>query len=65
MEPSEQPNPQQPAVRKNNVLGGTALIVLGLLFLVDNLMPRFDLSDYWPLILVAIGAGLLWKSRQT
>ncbi len=38
------------------------LIVLGILFLLDNFYDiRF--SDYWPLILVAVGVGLLWRSR--
>jgi len=39
------------------------LIVLGLLFLADNFLDiRFH--DFWPLILVAIGGGLLWRSRE-
>jgi hypothetical protein len=59
---SSEPHPHLP--RRNNALGGIVLIALGLLFLADNLMPGFDLSDYWPVILIAIGLGLLWKSRQ-
>lgn len=48
---------------KGSVIGGLVLIVMGLLFLADNFLDiRF--GDFWPLILVAIGAGLLWRSRS-
>jgi phage shock protein C len=46
-----------------NVIGGLVLVVLGLLFLGDNLLPNFRFGDYWPVILIVIGGGLLWKSR--
>jgi hypothetical protein len=47
---------------RGSVIGGLVLIVLGILFLLDNFYDiRF--SDYWPLILVAVGVGLLWRSR--
>ncbi len=45
-------------------LGGAVLIVIGVLFLMNNLMPRFHFGDFWPLILIAIGVGLLLKSRN-
>jgi hypothetical protein len=54
-----------PPVRKRDVTGGVVLIVLGLLFLGKNLLPEFDFSDYWPLILVAVGVSLLLKARHT
>ena len=48
---------------RGSLIGGLVLIVMGLLFLADNFYDiRF--SDFWPLILVAIGAGLLWRSRE-
>jgi len=50
--------------RGSNLIGGVVLIVLGLLFLANNLLPEFRFGDYWPLILVAIGAGILWKHRR-
>ncbi len=46
------------------IVGGLVLVVLGLVFLADNLIPGFSFSDYWPLILVAIGVGLLWRGRR-
>jgi hypothetical protein len=45
-----------------SLTGGLILVVLGLIFLADNLIPRFNPFDYWPVILIAIGAGLLWKT---
>jgi hypothetical protein len=50
------------ATGKNNIVGGVVLIALGALFLARNLIPWFDFSDYWPLILLAIGAALIWSS---
>ena len=47
-----------------NITGGLVLIVLGLLFLAGNFFPEINFSDYWPLILVAVGVGLLWKARR-
>ena len=49
---------------RGSVIGGLVLIVLGVLFLLDN---YFDIrfGDLWPLILVAGGVGLLWRSRNT
>lgn len=45
-----------------NVMGGIILIVIGGLFLADNYLPHFNFSDTWPLILVAIGVGLIMNS---
>lgn len=68
MEPQE---PQQPAVEpprpttRRGITGGLVLIVLGILFLMGNFLPDFRISDYWPLLLVAVGVGLLLKDRRT
>lgn len=51
--------------RKDSILGGVVLIVLGFLFLARNLIPGFDFSDYWPVILIVIGTALIWRSRQS
>jgi len=45
------------------VIGGVILIALGILFLADNLLPGFTFAEYWPVLLIVIGAGLLWRSR--
>ena len=49
---------------KRRNIGGAILIVIGVLFLMDNFVPRFHFGDFWPLILIAIGVGLLLKSRN-
>lgn len=58
----------QPAGRRrgdrSNTVGGVVLVVLGCLFLASNLIPEFDFHDYWPVILIAVGAGLLWNSYR-
>lgn len=48
--------------QRNSKLGGTILVVLGILFLANNYLPHFDFSNTWPLILIAIGAALILNS---
>ncbi len=50
--------------RKRSSAAGIILIVLGFLFLADNFVPRIHFSDFWPLILVAVGIGLLLNHRN-
>jgi phage shock protein PspC (stress-responsive transcriptional regulator) len=61
------PDPQ--VERKSNInqtgsTGGAVLIVIGVLFLLHNFHPIFHFRHYWPLIIIAIGAGLLTHSRN-
>lgn len=61
------PQPQQTPTpagshRRGSIVGGLVLLVLGLLFLGQNFLPDFNFVDWWPLILVAIGAGLLYRA---
>jgi len=46
------------------VFGGTILILLGILFLLDNMFPHFDFGDYWPIILIALGVGIIIKASR-
>jgi phage shock protein C len=48
--------------QRGSVTGGIVLIVLGALFLADNYLPYFGFSNTWPLILVAVGIGLILNS---
>lgn len=62
-------NPNNPKVMSNNskqgsIIAGSVLILLGALFLADELLPDFDFGRYWPLILIAIGVGLLLGVRS-
>jgi hypothetical protein len=60
-----QPQESKPAPRdSSNLIGGIVLITLGLLFLLGKLLPDFSFSDYWPVLLIVLGAGLLWKARR-
>jgi phage shock protein PspC (stress-responsive transcriptional regulator) len=49
--------------KNKNVLAGAILITLGILFLADNFLPFFRFSDFWPLVFVAIGIGLILKNK--
>ncbi|HYL86813.1 MAG TPA: toast rack family protein [Candidatus Angelobacter sp.] len=44
------------------------LIVIGALFLIQSWRPAFDpwsvLSDYWPLLLIFVGLGMVWDNLQ-
>ncbi|MCK9219958.1 MAG: PspC domain-containing protein [Bacteroidales bacterium] len=51
--------PQTTKRKKGSLIGGLVLITLGALFLADELIPTINFGDLWPLILVAIGVGLL------
>jgi phage shock protein PspC (stress-responsive transcriptional regulator) len=50
--------------RKRTSIGAYILIALGAFFLADNLMPNFDLADYWPVALIAVGIGLLYNATR-
>jgi len=49
---------------KRATVAGVILVVFGVIFLADNFVPRIHFSDYFPLILVAIGIGLLINSKR-
>ena len=40
------------------------LMVIGSLLLLDNIFPRFDFDHFWPVLLIAIGVGLLLKAKN-
>lgn len=60
------PTPTPPTRQRDHggLIGGLVLVVMGLLFLGNNLLPDFRFGDYWPVILIVIGGALLWKSRN-
>ena len=49
---------------KTGSVVGIILIVLGGLFLLDNIFPFFDFDNFWPLLLVGLGIALLIKSSN-
>ncbi|MGE5365026.1 MAG: PspC domain-containing protein [Bacteroidota bacterium] len=50
--------------RKDSRMLGVVLIALGVIFLAENFLPFFSFWDYWPLLLIGIGAWLLLKSSK-
>lgn len=56
---------EDPKAQSNGrIIGGLVLIVIGAIFLMENFFPGFYLgfSRLWPLVLVAIGLGIMIKS---
>jgi phage shock protein PspC (stress-responsive transcriptional regulator) len=53
------PVPQTGERNKGSLIGGMVLITLGALFLADELIPRVNFGDLWPVILIVVGIGLL------
>jgi uncharacterized membrane protein len=49
--------------RNGGMMGGVILIVLGGIFLVSQFVPGVDIGKLWPLILVAIGVGIILRRR--
>lgn len=49
---------------KRSSIFGVVLVAVGLLFLLDNFIPRIHFGDFWPLLLVAVGVGLLLNARK-
>jgi len=48
----------------NRLLPGLALILLGLIFLLNNLIPWFRFRYLWPLILIVLGIFILIKAQR-
>jgi hypothetical protein len=47
-------------MKTGSLFWGILLVVGGLL---EDVIPYSHLFEYWPLILIGIGAGLLWKAE--
>lgn len=56
--------PIQTVKEKPRYVWGTILIIVGLLLLAENFIPAFHFSDYWPIILIVIGLGLILRSTR-
>jgi phage shock protein C len=63
--------PYNPKIKINNnkdvaQIGGVVLILLGVFFLLDqfDIIPYwFNFEQFWPVILVVIGLGLIFRSK--
>lgn len=45
--------------RHDGLIGGLVLITIGVIFLINRLIPEIDFGDLWPVILIVIGLGIL------
>ena len=63
---SQQPtaNSQAPESKVKSVLAGSFVILIGLLFLINNFIPINWVWKLWPLILVAIGVVMIITSSK-
>ncbi len=51
---------RKPAKNSNTgLIAGIILIFMGLIFLIDRLMPWYNITDFWPLILVIVGVLII------
>ena len=48
-----------PKSTQGSLIAGLTLIVLGVLFLLGNLIPQFNWQTFWPVILIALGLLLI------
>jgi phage shock protein C len=62
---STPPQPSSSRRDHGGLIGGLVLITLGLLFLADNFLPDIRFGDYWPVLLIVIGAALLWRTKKS
>lgn len=44
---------------KTGLIAGIILIFVGLIFLADRLMPWYNITDFWPLLLVVVGVLMI------
>ena len=44
------------------IVAGLILIILGFSFLSERFFPFFDFEDFFPMLLVILGVGLIWTS---
>jgi len=51
--------------KQESLFWGVVLLIVGLLFLLDNVGVDIDiweiLDDFWPMILIAIGIKNIWQ----
>jgi phage shock protein C len=56
--------PPEATNHRGSAVAGITLIIIGGVFLADNFLPHFHFRDFWPLILIALGIGILSKSTK-
>jgi phage shock protein C len=56
-------SPSQPMFSPAVIFGGI-LIAVGMLALIDMIVPGLDMEQFWPFILIALGIGLIVRSAR-
>lgn len=58
--------PREPETNVASIVVGIVLLAIGVWYLLDQTleldMPRIDWSDFWPVILIAVGGIMLYRS---
>jgi Putative stress-responsive transcriptional regulator len=50
--------------KEGNLMGGLILITLGILFLLPTFFNWLDFGDLWPVLLIVIGAVIIYKHTK-
>lgn len=54
---------QHPRRGRGGITGGIILIVIGLLFLAQQVVPGLDIGRLWPVILIVLGLAIIFRRR--
>lgn len=46
------------------LIAGSILIIIGAIFLIDDIIPSFDFSDLFPILLILAGAFFIYNSKK-
>jgi phage shock protein C len=62
--PPPSPPYSQPKNGKTGAVIGIGLVLVGLLFLLDNFIETISFWKFWPLILIALGAAVIYNQYK-
>lgn len=48
---------------KRNILLAVVLIVIGVVFILNNYLPHWNAWNLWPVVIIVFGVWLLWKAQ--
>ncbi len=54
--------PEKPEL--NRLLPGLVLVIVGLVFLLNNVIPWFHFGHLWPIVLIVLGVVILAKAQK-
>ncbi|GAB4138831.1 MAG: PspC domain-containing protein [Ignavibacteriales bacterium] len=60
----EELKPQVPST-KSSLIFGIIITVLGVIFLLSNILPFLDFDNILPIIFIIVGAFLIWNSTRS